>query len=259
MSLAARKTFPVNSVNDRLVALENEVMAVPLQTPTVPTVTPVGGVAGSQAYKIVARLGSLFTAASTAGSTAVGPTTLSTTTYNIVSWLAVPGATSYDVYRTTGGAATGKIVSVTVDPNNIPASYSISDKALVGDTTTAPSFDSTALRDPRPFSEPVQVLAASTGVITSFGVVLVTYGGACGITLGKPVAGLPSAGGQDGARLTVVDTGGHAHTITTATSGIATSKNILTFGGTANYAVRFRAYNALWYIEDLGGGALSGS
>jgi hypothetical protein len=259
MSLAARKTFPVNSMNDRLAAVENEVMAVSLQTPTVPTITPVGGAAGGQAYKIVAKLGSLFTAASTAGSTAVGPTTLSTTTYNIVSWLAVPGATSYDVYRTTGGAATGKIASVTVDPNNIPASYSINDKALVGDTTTAPSFDTTALRDPRPFSEPVQVLAASTGVITSFGVVLVTYAGVCGITLGKPVAGLPSAGGQDGARLTVVDTGGHAHTITTAASGIATSKNVFTFGGTANYAVRFRAYNALWYVEDLGGGALSGS
>jgi hypothetical protein len=259
MSLAARKAFPINSENDRIAALENEVMAVALQTPTKPTITPVGGAAGSQAYKIVAKIGSLFTAASAAGSTAAGPTTLSTTAYNVVSWLPVPGATSYDVYRTTGGAATGKIASVTVTPTSIPASYSINDTALVGDATTAPSFDTTGLRDPMPFSEPVQVLAGATGVITSFGLVLVTYGGVCQITLGQPVAGLPSAGGQDGARLTVVDTGGHAHTITTAVDGIATSKSVFTFGGTANYAVKLRAYNAIWYVEDLGGGALSGT
>lgn len=257
MSLAARKAFPINSENDRIAALENEVMAVALQTPTKPTITPVGGAAGSQAYKVVARLGLLFTAASAAGSTAVGPTTLSATTYNTVSWLPVPGATSYDVYRTTGGAATGKIASVTVTPTSIPASYSINDTALVGDTTTPPSFDTTGLRDPMPFSEPVQVASGATYVISSFGLVLVTYNGICALTLGTPVAGLPSAGGQDGLRLTVVDTTGHAHTIITAADGIVGSTDKVTMIGTANTSVRLRAYNGLWYVEDLAGGSLS--
>jgi hypothetical protein len=54
-----------------------------------------------------------------------------------------------------------------------------------------------------------------------------------------------------------VDTTGHAHTIITAADGIVGSTDKVTMIGTANTSVRLRAYNGLWYVEDLAGGSLS--
>jgi hypothetical protein len=265
MSLAARITnFPVNSVNRRLRDLEDEISGLTLTTPQAPTITPVMGVGTTQTYKVVAVLGNLFTAASAAGSTAVGPTTLTTSAYNIISWMPVLYATSYWIFRTVGGPNTGRIATIpvtAVDSTTKPLlSYTFNDTGIAGDGTTAPSFDTTAMPDPGVVVEPVQV-AAADGAIIGAGLVLVTKGSAAALTLTQPVAGLPSAGGQDGMRLSVVDTTGYHHTVTTAASGIVGGYHIATSGGAAgsggNKTLALRAYNGTWYVEKLDGWTIS--
>jgi hypothetical protein len=121
-------------------------------TPAAPTVTPVGtGGAATWTYKIVAKKGSAYTVAGAAGSTAVGNATLTTVNYNHIKWAPVGGqngddADSYDVYRTASGgtpATLGKIANVLAsvtetDINGVKWVF-FDDKAIAGDTTTAPA------------------------------------------------------------------------------------------------------------------------
>jgi hypothetical protein len=83
-----------------------------LVVPNAPTITH-GGTTGAttHGYKIVALLadGTTGTVASAETTNATGNATLDVTNYNIVTITAVTGATSYDIYRTTGGATQGKI------------------------------------------------------------------------------------------------------------------------------------------------------
>lgn len=95
----------------------NDIATAEVASPGAPTVTP-QGTAGATAYsyKIVARNANGETLASTAGSTSTGNATLDGTNFNRVSWTAVTGAATYDVYRSASAgtpATTGKIVSAT--------------------------------------------------------------------------------------------------------------------------------------------------
>lgn len=107
-------------------------LLTPIANPTAPTITQ-SGTAGSTAYsyKVSARVGTaLFTAASTATATATGNATLTGTNYNVVSWAAVSGATSYDVYRTASAgtpATTGFIGNTTA--------LSFNDTGIAADST----------------------------------------------------------------------------------------------------------------------------
>ena len=65
-------------------------------------------------------------------------------------------------------------------------------------------------------------------------------------TLATPKAGQQPAG-DDGKTIYILDTGGHAHTITTASNVISPSHHVATFGGTAGSNVTLRAYNGVWY------------
>jgi hypothetical protein len=72
-------------------------------------------------------------------------------------------------------------------------------------------------------------------------------------TLAQPIAGSTDAqpNGQDGLVIVIIDTGGHAHTITTIATpifGIVPSHHLLTFNGTAGSYVMLEAYNGLWYV-----------
>lgn len=73
-------------------------------------------------------------------------------------------------------------------------------------------------------------------------------------TLATPVAGLPSAGGNDGLTIEIVDVGGHAHTVTTAANKINGNHHILTFPGTVGARVQLTAWNGVWYTD--GGGTV---
>ena len=112
---------------------------VPVGTPSAPTVAQkAGGTPGTThyGYKIVALNAAGHSAASSEGTDTLGAATLSSTDAEEISWTAVTGATSYDVYRTTGGATQGKIGNSTTT--------SFEDTGLTADASTAPTVRTSA-------------------------------------------------------------------------------------------------------------------
>src|SRR5271169_65902 len=113
-----------------------------LPTATLPTVTPQGAGAGTTiVYLVVAKLGDGSNSpAGPTGQTTTGYANITTANQGInVSWTAVPGAYSYDVYRTTAPttpSTTGKIA-------NVVGATTLLDNGLAGDGTTAPVTNST--------------------------------------------------------------------------------------------------------------------
>lgn len=109
--------------------------------------------------------------------------------------------------------------------------------------------------------EPPVVLSGSADALTPLkaSLYMVTTAGVDSMTLSTPVAGDPRsvAGGMDGFWLSVYDTGGHAHTITTAAGKINGALHIATFSGTVGVVATFVAYNGIWYAAPLTGIVLS--
>lgn len=114
-----------------------------LATPAAPTVTPTLGSASTWGYKIVARDALGQSIASTEGTTATGAATLDGTHFNTITWAAIAGSVSYDIYRTTTATAPttkGKLGNVLAD-----ATLSFVDNAVAGDTTNAPTIATTGV------------------------------------------------------------------------------------------------------------------
>lgn len=126
------------------------VIGTVLATPNAPSAVVSGGaVAGSTTYtyKVVARFASSNSLPSAAVSNLVGNAVLSTTNYNLfyMSDTPVAGATSYDVYRTVGGATQGKIGSIPIINGAYAVvftsggiNYQFSDTGLAGDGSAVP-------------------------------------------------------------------------------------------------------------------------
>jgi hypothetical protein len=115
----------------------NEIYA--LVTPGAPLVSQQGTTgATTYTYKIVARNATGTTEASQATTITNGNASLSVSNYNQLTWTAVPYASSYDVYRTVGGATTGKIVSATT-------STTANDTGLAGGSETAPTVNTSGV------------------------------------------------------------------------------------------------------------------
>lgn len=97
--------------------------------------------------------------------------------------------------------------------------------------------------------------------------VFVTQAGVDAMTLATPKAGVYPAGAansqlfgeprDDGKSLLVLDTTGHAHTITTAANIINGSNHIATFNGTVGSWILLMAFNGIWYVIGSSGVALS--
>lgn len=134
-------TAPAANTTGRfsLIDLVGDLSVIQLATPALPVVTVVG-VAGSTTctYKVVAKTTNGVSAASAGGSTTTANATQTTANYNTITWDAVPGAISYDIYRTAGGAAQGKIANVLAS-----ATLSLNDTALAGDSAAAPTLNTT--------------------------------------------------------------------------------------------------------------------
>lgn len=87
------------------------------------------------------------------------------------------------------------------------------------------------------------------------GTVFVTKASAAALTLAAPTAGAQSAGGDDGRRLTVIDTTGYAHTVTTPANAINGNAHIVTMeagsplASAAGTQFVLRAYNGKWYVN----------
>ena len=93
------------------------------------------------------------------------------------------------------------------------------------------------------------VLTGSADPLPFPGNVELAYNGVDATTLATPTSGL-----DDGKTVFVLDTGGHAHTITTASNKISPSHNVATFGGTAGSNVTLKAYKGVWYVVGTASG-----
>jgi hypothetical protein len=85
--------------------------------------------------------------------------------------------------------------------------------------------------------------SASGAIGIKSGIVVITKLTAAVMTLALPVAGA-----DDGKSLTVIDSTGAAHTVTTPANGLNGNKLTATFNGTLGIQVTFRAYNGLWWV-----------
>jgi hypothetical protein len=92
----------------------------------------------------------------------------------------------------------------------------------------------------------VEVHSTAGAITSTGGKVVITAGTAIALTLAAPVAGLPSAAGNDGQRLTILTTTTAAHTVTTPANAINGSKHVATFAAAGN-AVELLAYQGVWY------------
>jgi hypothetical protein len=120
------------------------------------------------------------------------------------------------------------------------------------------TFDKAAQRDVLAHTNDLAtVLSGSADVLTAPGLFMVNTAGIDAMTLAQPTAGDQQSGGDDGKKLTVVDNGGHAHTLTCASNGIINSHHLATFNGTIESFVTLRAYNGLWYPLESSGVTIS--
>lgn len=87
----------------------------------------------------------------------------------------------------------------------------------------------------------------SADVLDFPGIASLDTAGVDALTLATPVSG-PQPKGDDGKMIIVYDSGGHAHTITTASNKVVPSHSILTFGGAAGANVVLQAVGGLWYV-----------
>jgi hypothetical protein len=93
-----------------------------------------------------------------------------------------------------------------------------------------------------------QLYTGATDALLYPGLAIINSGVVDAMTLATPVAGPQQTGGDDGKIVNVIDNGGHAHTITTASNKIINSHHILTFGGTIGSSVTLIAFNGVWYV-----------
>jgi hypothetical protein len=107
-----------------------------------------------------------------------------------------------------------------------------------------PTFGATVFQGG--WQDKVQTASGSTDALTFPASVFITTAGVDATTLATPVAGGPGVG-DDGKRVLVIDTSGHAHTITTAANKIVPSHSLVTFGGGVGASIQFEAFGGVWY------------
>jgi hypothetical protein len=237
--------------SDVIAALLQSELAIPLTAPVV-VITPLVPASTTYSYTVVTKVNGEVTPGSATSTT--GAASLSGSTPNSVSWGAPPYSNggpqpTYDVYRTTGGTTQGKIAS------NLTTT-SLVDSGLAGDGTSVPPFNTSGTAGFGVF-EPCLAAAASGAITIGTGNVAITLGSAAALTLPLPIAGPASAGGQDGASLTIFATTAFAHTVTTPANGINGSLHVATFAAAVGNAVMLTAYNGKWYTASINGVTIS--
>jgi hypothetical protein len=100
-------------------------------------------------------------------------------------------------------------------------------------------------------------IAAVGTAVPICGTSFIETAGVDATTLATPVAGDPSAGGNDGLDITIIDNGGHAHTVTTAASKIVPAHHLVTFNGTQGSFVTLVARNGVWLVLASSGVTIS--
>lgn len=121
-----------------------------------------------------------------------------------------------------------------------------------GNLNLSPATGKTVLAESLAIQEATVTASGSTDALTFPGSTFVTTAGVDAMTLATPVATT-----DDGKKLTVTDTSGHAHTITTAASKIAPGHHLITFNGTVGSFVTLQAFQGLWYVQASSGVTVS--
>lgn len=109
--------------------------------------------------------------------------------------------------------------------------------------TGYPTFQATLFEGPQ--QDLATTLSGSTDAIVFPGSNFITTAGVDATTLATPTAVT-----DDGKIVRIFDTGGHAHTVTTASSKIVPAHALITFGGTAGSYIELEAFGGLWYPKD---------
>jgi hypothetical protein len=100
--------------------------------------------------------------------------------------------------------------------------------------------------------------AAGAGVIPPLpGLALLTAAGVVTATLALPIAGAPSAGGDDGKVICIISTTANAHTVTTPTNGLNKTLHIATFAATVGAYMWLVAFSGTWYVLNSNGAAFA--
>lgn len=105
-----------------------------------------------------------------------------------------------------------------------------------------------------PLGTSIQNVYSSSGAISvaSQTAVITKTGSLAAMTLAAPVAGAPSAGGQDGTRIRITTTTAFAHTVTATTlinDGVTgVPHTTITFAAFAGASIELEAYNGLWQV-----------
>ena len=99
--------------------------------------------------------------------------------------------------------------------------------------------------------------SATQTTVPIVGTSFIETAGVDACTLATPVAGAPSAGGNDGLEITIIDNSGHAHTVTAAANKITPSHHLATFNGTQGSFVTFIARNGFWIVLASSGVTIS--
>lgn len=115
-----------------------------LVTPGAPNVSPQGTPGTTTvAYKIVAVNATGTSIASQAKTIATSAATLTSTNYNQLTWTAVLGASSYNIYRTDA-----PVVPTTLGKIGNTTSTTFNDTGLAGDETTEPTENTSGITSP---------------------------------------------------------------------------------------------------------------
>lgn len=157
-----------------------------------------------------------------------------------------------------GGAVLGTTVTAPVPGNLVPTASPDSD-TIMGQAANLP-FQYEVLTGT---TDVIQGGGGGLGAVVGgaaapiVGTSFIESSGIDATTLAAPVAGPPSAGGNDGLDITIVDVGGHAHTVTTPANAIVPAHHVVTFGGTAGSFITLLARNGKWYPQAQSGVTIS--
>jgi hypothetical protein len=96
-------------------------------------------------YAWVATLADGSHGANASATTTTGNANLTSVNYNFTTCTNVPGATSYDVYRTVGGATQGKLNTSPILGTSSSSRVLFSDTGITGDASTPPTTNTTGV------------------------------------------------------------------------------------------------------------------
>jgi hypothetical protein len=103
----------IGNRSDQTYKLGNDLILPQVGPVGAPTVTPTGGTgATTYSYQVVAVNAHGDSVPSTTTTITNGVASLSSSTYNLIGWTQVQGATSYKIIRTAGGGSTGLLATV---------------------------------------------------------------------------------------------------------------------------------------------------